>query len=111
MAAQTAPDGLAANRRRTRITVVADHGRPVGVAILRSFRTRAISWADLSANSVKMGRNRSARSLAAALVSFGMAVQPDGADAPVGFGGPLGPVIVHRPERPCRSNAAHNGRN
>src|SRR5689334_7459845 len=59
-----------------RITVLADHGRPVGVATLRSFRIRAISWADLSANSAKMGRNRSARSLAAASLSrFGIGAQ------------------------------------
>jgi hypothetical protein len=120
MADQTAPDERAANCWRTRITVPADHGRPVGVATLRSFRIRAVSGADLSANSAKMGLNRSARSLAAAsLVRFGIGAQSlqkspncqplydeprffrDGRRCASWFGGPPG-LIAHHPERPGR---------
>jgi hypothetical protein len=35
-----------AKRSRARMTVFADHGRPLGVGTLRSFRTAATLWAD-----------------------------------------------------------------
>jgi hypothetical protein len=41
-----APLGQPSNRRCTRITVLADHGLPVGVATLRSFSALAIALAD-----------------------------------------------------------------
>jgi hypothetical protein len=52
----------AARRSRTRLTVTADHGAPVGVLMLqsttaRSFSTRAISRSGLPASSANAGAN------------------------------------------------------
>jgi hypothetical protein len=45
----------AASRFWALITVIADHGLPVGVGSLRSFKMRAISRADLPARSANTG--------------------------------------------------------
>jgi len=55
----------AANRFWALITVIADHGLPVGVGSLRSFKMRAISRADLPASSANTGSSAFARSIAA----------------------------------------------
>jgi hypothetical protein len=57
------------NRSHARITVTADHGLPVGVATLRSFRMRAISRAGLTCSSSNNGASAFARSIAASLAS------------------------------------------
>jgi hypothetical protein len=46
MQERLAPLDQPSNRRCTRITVLADHGLPVGVATLRSFSALAIALAD-----------------------------------------------------------------
>ena len=56
-------------RSRARMTVIADHGFPVGVDTLRSFRMRAISRADLPANSSNSGASAFARLMAACFSS------------------------------------------
>jgi len=66
---QAAASRHAARRSRTRMTVMADQGLPVGVATFRSFRMRAISRADLPASSSNSGASAFARSTAAALAS------------------------------------------
>jgi hypothetical protein len=54
------PPGQSSNRRCTRITVLADHDLPVGVATLRAFSALAIALADWPASS-STGRSASAR--------------------------------------------------
>ena len=53
------PLGQPSNRRCTRITVLADHGLPVGVMTLRSFSALAIALADWPVSSSSTGRSHS----------------------------------------------------
>jgi hypothetical protein len=54
---------------RTRMTVSADQGLPLGVATLRAFSSAAAAFADSGASSANTGRRTSARSTAALLLA------------------------------------------
>ena len=67
----------ACRRCRTRATVTGDYGAPVAVAILRSFRMRAISRADLPSSSSKIGASVFARSSPASRLAIAKLISPN----------------------------------